>query len=485
VNTPIRKLGSVVTLLFALLFASCTWIQVLSAPSLNDRPDNVRTLYKEFSRERGPLLIAGDPVAESVPVDDAYSYLRKYPRGPQYSHLTGFYSVIFGATGMERAANDLLSGTAGQLFYRRLGDLLTGRQPSGASVELTIDPRAQRAAWDALGNQRGAVVALNPRTGAILAMVSKPSFDPDRLASHNAKSVRAAWEELNEDPTRPLENRAIEGRLYPPGSVFKLVTAAAALESGDYDPDSVLNAPNRLRLPQTRTYLPNYGGGSCGAGGKATLAQSLTISCNTAFGWLGLQLGDDAIREQAQRFGFGQKLSVPLTVTPSIFPDEVDQPQTALTAIGQSNVRVSPLQIAMVAAAIGNDGVVMRPQLIRTVRSGDQLEVIDKPRPERMSRALSRGNANRLTEMMVSVVQRGTGTRAQIPGRTVAGKTGTAEQGSGRSPNAWFTGFAPAEDPEVAVAVVIDDGGTLGEAASGGRLAAPVARAVMEAVLSR
>ncbi|NLT56971.1 MAG: penicillin-binding protein 2 [Actinomycetales bacterium] len=483
-NTPIRRLGSVVTLLFALLLVGATWIQVFSVPSMADRPDNVRALYKEYGRERGPILVAGDPIAESVPVDDAYTFQRRYPRGAQYSHLTGFYSVVYGATGLENAENDLLAGTSGKLFYRRLGDLLTGREPRGASIDLTIDPKAQRAAWNALGNQRGAVVALDPDTGEVLAMVSKPGFDPDRMASHNARTVRSARTDLLNDPSRPLENRAITGRLYPPGSVFKLVTAAAALESGEFDPDSVLPGPARLDLPQTSTTLPNYSGGACG-GGRVTLTQALQTSCNTAFGYLGLRLGDDAIREQAEKFGFGQELTIPLKTTPSIFPDEVDAPQSAMVAIGQFNVRTHPLQMAMVAAGIANDGVVMRPRLVRTVRSGDALEVISKPRPERFSTAVSRRTANRLTDMMVKVVSNGTGTRAQIPGVAVAGKTGTAEQGEGRPPNAWFVSFAPAENPQVAVAVVIEDGGVLGDSASGGRLGAPIAKSVMEAVLSR
>lgn len=482
-NAPIRRLSVIVTILFALLFASCTWIQVFRASSLNKRPDNVRTLYKEFGRERGPILVAGEPIAESVPVDDSYGFLRRYPGGARYSHITGFYSVVYGTDELENAANDLLAGTSGQLFYRRIGDLLTGREPRGASLELTIDPKAQKAAWDALGNQRGAVVALDPRNGAVLAMVSKPGYDPDELASHNGKSVRQARARLLGASGEPLVNRAIRGDLYPPGSVFKLVTSAAALESGDFEPGSQVHAPVRLKLPQSSISLPNHGGSSCGAGDSVTLERALTISCNTAYGWLGLKLGRETLKEQAEKFGFGQDLSIPLKVTPSSFPAEADQPQTAMAAIGQHEVRVTPLQMAMVSAGIANNGVVMRPQLIRTIRGGDELEVIEKFRAERFSTAVSQSTARELTQMMTSVVREGTGTRAQIPGIAVAGKTGTAQYGTGNGVHAWFTAFAPAQDPRVAVAVVVEDGGSMGSEASGGAVAAPVAKAVMEAVL--
>jgi peptidoglycan glycosyltransferase len=484
-NAPLRKLATVVTVMFAALLISATWIQVVSADALGAKPGNARTLYKEFGRERGPLLVAGAPVAESVPVDDVYAYQRTYADGPLYAPVTGFYSILYGTTWMEDAANDLLAGTADQLFYRRITDLLTGRQPQGASVELTVNPAAQKAAYDTLGDQRGAVVALNPRTGEVLALVSKPSYDPNALAGHSGAEVTAAREALLADSTRPLENRAVAGRLYPPGSVFKLVTAAAALESSDYTPDSMLPGPAELDLPETTVTLPTSGGRSCGPNDMVSLTDALRISCNTAFGYLGIQLGDEALREQAARFGFGQDLSIPIRVTPSSVPAEMNAPQTAQAAIGQYDVRATPLQIAMVSAGIANGGVVMRPNLVKVVRGGEALEVIDRPSPEQLSRAVGEETAREMTQMMIEVVANGTGTRAQIDGVTVAGKTGTAQQGEGQSPHAWFTSFAPAEDPTVAVAVVVEDGGDAGDQASGGRVAAPIAKAVMEAVLGR
>lgn len=484
-NTPLRRLALVVGVLFASLLASATWVQFIDAGNLEEQPGNARTLYKEFGRERGPLVVAGEPVAQSRPVDDEYRFLRSYPGGRMYSAITGYYSIVFGATGMESASGDLLAGTADQLFYRRIGDMLTGGEPKGASVELTINARAQEEAWEGLAGSRGAVVALNPQTGNILAMVSKPGFDPDQLASHDAAAVRDARERLLADDGRPLDNRAIASRGYPPGSVFKLVTAAAALESGRWTPDSQIEGSAVLDLPQTSATLPNSTGGACGPNNKVSLADALKISCNTAFGWLGLELGDDALREQAVKFGFAQDLRVPLRVTPSRFPEEANPPQTAQSAIGQFDVRVTPLQIAMVSAAIANDGVSVRPNLVSRVRSQDDLEVIEQPRPEELGRAVSGDVADQLTSMMEGVVDGGTGSNAQIQGVRVAGKTGTAQQGEGRPPHAWFTAFAPADDPQVAVAVVVEDGGGLGDAASGGRLAAPIARDVIEAVLSR
>ena len=483
-NSPLRRLGVVIAVMFASLLISSTWVSFVDAGSLNAQPTNSRTLYKNFGRDRGPLLVDGKPIAESKPVGDKYKYLRTYPGGQLYADLTGFYSVVYGTTGLEGTENGLLSGTADQLFYRRLGDLITGRQPTGASVELTIDAAAQQAAWDGLGNRLGAVVALNPRTGDILAMVSRPSFDPDRLAGHDGAAVRRARSQLLNDDAEPLVNRAVAGDLYAPGSTFKLATSAAALSSGDYTPDSELDGPAVLDLPQTTVGLRNDEGGACGPNGKVTLADALKVSCNTAFGSLGLKLGQDAVREQAAKFGFGQKLAVPLGVTPSTFPADLNPPQLAQSSIGQFDVRVTPLQIAMVSAGIANGGVVMRPNLIRKVQTADA-KLVEQPRPEELSRAVSADVADKLTAMMELVVQSGTGTRAQIGGVRVAGKTGTAQQGDGQSPDAWFTSFAPADDPPVAVAVVVEDGGGLGDAAYGGTLAAPIAKAVMQAVIDK
>ena len=485
-NSPVRRLSLVVSLLFALLLGSLTWVQFVDAKTLQDKPGNRRTLLATFSRDRGAVLVGSTPVARSVPSSDIYQYQRTYPQSRLYSHITGYYSFLYGAGGgVEGSEDALLSGSSDALFYRRVVDLVSGKRPAGASVELTINPAAQRAAESALGSQRGAVVALNPHTGAILAMVSHPSYDPGVLANHNLNASAAAWKALNADPTRPLDNRAIAGRLYPPGSVFKLVTAAAALDSGKFTESSSIPGPASLDLPQTSVNLHNDFSGSCGGGGKVTLTRALQISCNTAFGWLGLDLGAKALQDQAAKFGFGQALRVPMPVTPSVVPSQLDPPQTAQSAIGQFDVRVTPLQVAMIAAAVANGGQLMQPYLVKAVRAPD-LSVISQTNPTSLGQAMSGEAAAQLARMMQAVVSDGTGTEAQINGVPVAGKTGTAQQGPGKPPHAWFTAFAPAggsSDPKVAVAVVVEDGGKAGNEAYGGKIAAPIAKQVIEAVL--
>lgn len=483
-NAPLRRLAGVVALLFAALLLSSTYLQVVDANALNNRPDNSRAFFRQFNKPRGPIVVGGTTIAKSVPVSDSYGYLRQYSNGAMYAPVTGFYSVVYGATGMEDAADSLLSGTSDQLFYRRLADLLTGQQPQGATVELTLNPKVQKAAWDALGDQRGAVVAIEPSTGNILAMVSKPSYDPNLLSGHNSTAVTNNRNALLKDANHPLFNRAIAGNLYAPGSVFKLITSAAALSTGQYTPDTQVPGPAQLQLPQSTAVLPNDFPGACSDTGQISLKDALKISCNTAFGGLGITLGAKALAEQATKFGFGQGLRIPLQATPSVFPANIDAAHTAQSAIGQFDVRVTPLQIAMVASAIANKGVLMQPNLVRTVRSSN-LSVISQTSPQQLSEAVTPDVAAELTTMMKAVVneQGGTGTRAQIDGITVAGKTGTAEQGQGKPPNAWFASFAPADNPKVAVAVVVEDGGQLGDAASGGRVAAPIAKAVMQAVL--
>jgi peptidoglycan glycosyltransferase len=473
----------VVAFMFTCLLLSTTYIQFVQASTLRDKPNNRRTLLANYARERGPILVDGNPVARSKPTDDDLKFQRSYSDPELYAHITGYYSFVYGAgAGIERGEDPLLSGSADALFYRRMVDLVTGRKPQGASVELTIDPKVQKAASDGLGSQTGAVVALNPKTGAVLALVSHPTYDPNRLAGHDVKKVQQAYADLNDDPHRPLLDRAIGGDLYPPGSTFKVVTAAAALSSGKYDENTLVPGPARLDLPQTSVDLPNDFAGTCGPGGKLTLTRALQISCNTAFGSLGLELGGNALRDQAQKFGFGEQLGIPMRVTPSQVPQDMNPPQSAQAAIGQYDVRVTPLQMAMVAAGVANGGVVMKPYLVDTVRAPD-LDVITQAQPQQLSRAVSKDVADQLTRMMEKVVSAGTGTRAQISGVTVAGKTGTAQHGDGKAPHAWFIAFAPAQDPQVAVAVVVEDGGQLGHEGFGGSIAAPIAKNVMEAVL--
>jgi penicillin-binding protein A len=468
---------------FGLLLANVNFVQVVQAGSLKRDPHNGRVLIQQFARPRGPIVVGGTTIARSVKTNDALKYVRTYSEGARYAAVTGFYSFVYGATALERTENALLSGTDDRLAFKRLSDLLTGREPQGAAVLLTLNRAAQQAAVDGLGNRPGAVVALDPRTGAILAMASAPSYDPNPLATHNGRSIQAAYQRLVKDSNSPLLNRATSDT-YPPGSLFKVVTAAAALTSGRYRPDTRVPAPRSLDLPQTTKNLTNFGGESCGDGKTDTLTHALQISCNTAFGGLGLALGGDAIASQARAFGFGASYRVPLTVVPSVFPSGLDPPQTAQSAIGQFSVRVTPTQAAMIAAAVANHGTLMKPYLIAQVKAPD-LSTLEVTKPQELSRAVSPEVADQLTTMMQRVVEAGTGQAARIPGVAVAGKTGTAQHAVGQPPHAWFIGFAPAESPQVAVAVLVENGGGAGSDATGGRVAAPIARAVMQAVLGR
>jgi len=482
VNVPIRRIIVVFGLLFLALLWNVEYVQVIQAGSLSKRPDNRRVLLDEYSRERGPILVGGDPIAQSVETKDALVYQREYVDGPLYGHITGFYSSIYGRTYLEESENPILAGTDNRLFVRRVIDLATGHNPQGGSVLLTIDARAQKAADDELGDKVGAVVAIEPKTGRILAMVSHPTYDPNKLASHSASTQQKAYQTYLADPKNPMLNRATRQR-YPPGSTFKLITAAAALSTGNYTPNSLLSSPKVYDVPQTTHDIRNENDSTCNAvKGQLSMKQALAVSCNTTFAGLGVAIGDDVLRAQAEKFGFN---STPMDTFPditSVFPQQLDIPETALSSIGQYDVAATPLQMAMVSAGIANGGEVMRPYLSAVVR-GPDLRPISITRPEVASRAVTPQVAAELTQMMEAVVANGTGRNAQIPGVRVAGKTGTAQSASDRPPYAWFTAFAPADNPQVAVAVVIEDSNSVRDDISGGKLAAPVAKAVIKAVL--
>lgn len=480
-NSPLRRLSVVVLVMFLALMGGATWVQYGQAGSLNDDPRNVRTIYRDYGRDRGPIVVAGEEIAYSEPVDSPFAFQRVYSDGPLYAPVTGFFSM-HQMTGLERATSSVLTGTDDSQLWARVRSLFTGGQQQGGAVELTLNPAAQQAAWDALGDQSGAVVALDPSTGAILAMVSKSSYDPNDLAVHSSTDVAATYQDLLADGGNPLINRAIGGNLYAPGSTFKLIDVAMLLESGDYQPDSQVPAPATLELPQTSHVISNPGGTPCTSEDTVTLTYALQVSCNTPFAALAMEFGDDALRDQAEAFGFGQDLEIPLDVTPSSFPADPDDAQTAMSAIGQYDVRVTPLQMAMVSAAVANDGELMQPYLIATER-GPNLQVTRSASPEVFERPISASTAADMTEMMVNVVDNGTGTPAQISGVRVAGKTGTAESGTDAAQHAWFTAFAPAENPQIAVAVMVEHGGTQGSEASGGQTAGPIARQVIQAVL--
>lgn len=484
-NKELRRVSAVLMVMFLALFVSTSVIQVGAVGALEEDDRNVRVLYDSYSTERGAILVDGVPIAESLPVDDAYSYLRVYSNGALYAPITGYVTLNQGNAGIEDALNQELSGTSDAQFRDQLNALITGQNPSGASVELTIDPLIQQVAWDALGDNTGAIVAIDPTTGAILAMVSKTSFDPNTLSAHESgEEIITRYNALLDDPSEPLFNRAIGGDLYHPGSVFKIVVAATALNGGDYTPESEFPNPSTLQLPLTNVSISNAEGGSCGGTPTATIATALRLSCNIPFAQLGAALGEDRIRETADAFGFGQRIEVPMRSTASVYPEGMDAPQLMLSSFGQFDNQVTPLQIAMVSAAIANDGQLMQPTLVEKITAPD-LRVIQDFTPSVFSSPVSPEVAETLTRMLVNGVSNGAASNARISGIEVAGKTGTAENGDGVPYTLWFTGFAPADNPRVAIAVVVENGGGRGQNAFGNMIAAPMAKKVFEAVLSR
>jgi peptidoglycan glycosyltransferase len=477
----IRRLGLVFGLLAMALSINLTFQQFILAPRINAQPGNQRTVLAEYERQRGPILVGTKPVARSVPTPkQAYKFLRTYSDGMLYAPVTGFYSSLYGSTGLERTENEILSGNDSRLFVDRIEQLIAGRVPEGGAVQTTILGAAQKAAASGLGTQVGSVTAIDPKTGAILALVQSPSFDPNGLATHDAAAQQDYYESLEAAPNKPLLNRPLVQTI-PPGSTFKLVTSAAALENG-YEPDSVLPGPAAYQLPGSSRLLNNWSGAPCGPNNRTTLANALAISCNSAFAYLGNELGADTLRDQSEKFGFETSFDVPMTAATSRFPEDPDPAQTAMSAIGQFDVRATSLQMAQVTASIANKGVTMYPYLVNQVLAPD-LSVLSQTQPRDFDRAMSEANAAKLMGMMVQVVESGTGSNARIPGVSVGGKTGTAETGAGRPNIAWFVATAPAEDPEVAVAVAVENAGQA--EVSGNAVAAPIARAVIEAVLQR
>ena len=471
----IRKLGMALLALFLIAFVQINYIQVFAADRIANDPANAqRQLIAEYKVDRGSILAADGTtvLASSRKSPGALRFQRRYPHGELYAHETGFYSFVFGRTELEQAFNDFLAGDAPELLQQTLTDLILGRPKQGATIVTTLVPEIQEAAAAAAAAESGdvAIAAIDPTTGDVLAMVSEPSYDPNLLASQDPKVVRDAWDELNADPEKPLLSRASD-ELFPPGSTFKLVTASAALENG-FGPESLWPNPNELDLPLTDATIENFGGSTCSGGSQITLADALRQSCNVVFGEVGLALGPEKLAEQARTYGFtaeaGEDL-VPFDIpwTSGVFP----APET-----------FEGRDPAVAISAIGNGGVEMQPRLVTEARdpSGRVIATFD---PREFSQPLSPANAAALTQMMVGVVEGGTGTAAQIPGVTVAGKTGTAQHGEGANPHAWFVCFAPAEAPQIAVAVIVLDGGSLSSEATGGALAAPIARAVLEAAL--
>ena len=491
-NRALYRLSLACLAMFVLLLINVNYVQAFEAGSLANRPGNARTFSEQFQYQRGSIIATGvggnTTIAESVPVKGTNMYQRYYPGGAAYAPVTGFDS-IYGATAIEQAYDKYLAGTAPSLAVHNLISLLTGKPKQGATVYLTISPAAQEAAYQALrsdGGHQAGVVALDPTTGAILAMASYPSFNPNLLTTFNGVQLNKIDHELLTDPSQPLLNRAIN-ETYPPGSSFKVVTGSAAFSTGKVASTSTpVFAPQPLILPNGHA-LNNDGGETCGDG-RPPIIQAFWMSCNTAFGQIGMNLGAVTLRNYATRFGWNNpNLTIPMPVSASVtpLPPGLDKSLTAYMAIGQLSDGATPLQEAMDAAAIANHGTLMRPYLLDQVQAPD-LSIITSTTPSTLSQAVSPPVASEMTNMMIQVTQNPGGTAYQTAGPptvgsslVIAGKTGTAENGINNSglDDAVFTCFAPASDPKIAVGVIVKGGGF------GADAAAPIAVKIIEAYL--
>nr|WP_315284189.1 penicillin-binding transpeptidase domain-containing protein [uncultured Actinomyces sp.] len=480
-NAQIRKIFVVVLIMFAMLGLAVTNTQFISAPSLNADPRNVRTNLHAAEIDRGPIIVEKTAIASSE-LDDDNHYTRVYDQGSLYVSATGYFSSVgYGSTGIEAAQENVLDGQSQTLLGQRLRNLLTGEKRQGGGVELTLRASMQEAAAAALGDRKGAVVALDAKTGAILALYSSPSFDPNALASRDAGEVQDAYATLDADPKNPMLNRTISER-YAPGSTFKVLTAIALIENGIANPDTRMDSPVSTTLPGTNTEVSNIESSTCGDG-KPTLTEAFARSCNTTFVLASEKLTTQQLTDVTKRFGFGHEQEIPLTVIPSVFPSDADSAQLAMSSIGQYTVQATPMQMAQVAQTIANGGQMMSPYLIKQIVDADN-QTIRKTKATEAGRPISADTASKVTGMMQAVVSQpyGSGTPMALPNVSVAAKTGTAETGDGDRANAWAIGFAPADNPQIAFAVIVE-GDETNPTPHGGDVAGPVAKAVLEAGL--
>ena len=499
-NRQIRQLGVAMLVLFALLFARLNWVQVFDAEQLTADPLNTRRVVRDFGQQRGKIVTAdGVTIAESVEVEGRFDRERRYLNGPLYSHVTGYFSFEFGATGVERTYNDELAGHSATQRFESFFDFF-GDGDISADVTLTLEAELQRAAANALGERRGSVVALDPRTGAVLAFYSWPTFDPNAISNTDIGAARAAKEALDEAPGEPLLTSA-HRQVFPPGSTFKVVTAASALENGVVTPTNpVFPEVVSYELPLTNVGLQNFGGSLCGG----DLATSLARSCNTTFAQLGAEyLGPSPMVATAERFGFNDvpPFDIPLTAE-SRFPDdygiqlgESDQSPPApivegssllaQASIGQFDVRATPLQMAMIAGALANDGDMLEPHVVDRVNDSGDRALLDRVEPELWRQAVVPSVANATSDMMVGVVEQGTATALARSGFRVGAKTGTAEVNTlagADDTHAWVIAFAGPNGGEAdfAIAVIVEAVPGGGQQTGSGT-AVPIAAAVLDA----
>ncbi|MFE1251414.1 peptidoglycan D,D-transpeptidase FtsI family protein [Streptomyces sp. NPDC058741] len=482
-NKTIRR-ASVFTLLLVLaLLVRATWVQFYEGRALAEDKDNRRNAIETYSAPLGNIIVGGRSVTGSAPTGTGdLRYKRTYTDGELYAAVTGYASQAYAPTQLEGIYTDLLNGTDPRL--RSVLDTLTGRRADPGNVVTTIDPDVQKAAYEALGDKKGGAVALDPKTGRILAVVSSPSYDPSALT--DANTAGAAWEKLTKDPEKPLINRALRQPL-PPGSTFKLVVAAAALEDGLYTSvDERTDSPDPYTLPGTTRDLTNENPDAPCT--NASIRTALQYSCNNVFAKMAVALGQDKVRAMAEKFGFNDdRLDVPVRAYTSVYPSDMNPSQTALTGIGQFDVTATPLQMAMVSAVLANGGELVSPHMVSRITDGGGGVLRDYDDEAETKEIVSSSTAEQLRSAMRTVVEKGTGSNARVPGATVGGKTGTAQHGENNSqvPYAWFTsyGTSDASGKEVAVAVVVEQSDAARSEVSGNGLAAPVARAMMEAAL--
>lgn len=481
-NKPLRRIAIFCGLLVLALLVRTNWLQYVAAEELNTHDRNRRVQIERYAAERGDIIVDGKPITGSAETNDTdFKFKRTYVNGPMWAPVTGYASQAYDANQIEKIEDGILTGNSDQLFFDRTMAMFTGDKKRGGNVVTTLNGAAQKAAFEGLGNKKGAVAAIDPKTGKILALASTPSYDPSSFAGYSRKDEKA-WLALERDKDKPKLNRALR-EIYPPGSTFKVVTAAAALEHGKIDDiNAATDTPEPYILPLTTEPMKNHAQGCK----NASLNRAMEVSCNSVFAKLGDDVGRDKMVETAEKFGFNAEQFTPVRSAASVYDKKMDRPGNALSSIGQFNTATTPLQMAMVTAAIANDGKLMKPYMIDHLESPN-VDIIERTEPEEMSRPLSQKNAQLLQQMMENVVQNGTGGNAAIGnGITVGGKTGTAQHGENNSKNpyAWFISYAKTETGSpVAVAVVVEDSDARRDDISGGGLAAPIAKAVMKAVI--
>ncbi|MEW2630269.1 penicillin-binding transpeptidase domain-containing protein [Streptomyces sp. NPDC048389] len=481
-NKPLRRIAIFCGILVLALMIRDNWLQYVRADELNTHKKNKRVEIERYAHERGNIIVDGKAITGSVETEDNYyKYKRTYTNGPMWAPVTGYASQVFGANQLEKLEDGILSGNSDQLFFDRTMAMFTGDEKKGGNVLTTLNGKAQKAAYEGLGDKKGAVAAIDPRSGKILALASTPSYDPSSFAGRLEKDGEA-WTALTKDSDKPMLNRALR-ETYPPGSTFKVVTAAAALEYGAVeDINAPTDTPEPYILPGTRTPMVNHASGC----ENATLNRAMEVSCNSVFAKLGDDVTRDKMVEMSEKFGFNDpEIDTPVRAAASVYDKTMSRDGNAQSSIGQFNTAATPLQMAMVTAAIANDGKLMKPYMVDKLVSPD-LDVIQQNDPEEMSRPISAENAQLLQQMMENVVENGTGGNAAISGVKVGGKTGTAQHGENNSKNpyAWFISYAKdGNGSPVAVAVVVEDSNARRDDISGGGLAAPIAKAVMQAVL--